>query len=94
LLKHVVIVDDDIDIFDEERVLWAISNRFQADRDLVVIANAQGSELDPSAGPGGVNTKMGLDATKPLEGFPSELRVPEEVMKRIRLEDFLPRFSN
>jgi len=94
LLKHVVIVDDDIDIFDEERVLWAISNRFQADRDLVVIANAQGSELDPSAGPGGVNAKMGFDATKPLEGFPPELRVPEEVMKRIRLEDFLPRFSN
>ena len=94
LLKHVVIVDDDIDIFDEERVLWAISNRFQADRDLVVIANAQGSELDPSAGPGGVNAKMGFDATKPLEGFPPELRVPEEVMKRIRLEDFLPRFSS
>src|SRR5881409_1837365 len=37
LLKHVVIVDEDIDVYDEERVLWAISNRFQADRDLVVI---------------------------------------------------------
>ena len=93
LLKHVVIVDDDIDVFDEEQVLWAISNRFQADRDLVVIANAQGSELDPSAGPGGVNAKMGLDATKPLTGFPPELRVPDEVMKRMRLEDFLPQFS-
>ena len=90
LLKHVVVVDDDIDVFDEEQVLWAVSNRFQADRDLVVIANAQGSELDPSAGPGGVNAKMGLDATKPLSGFPPELRVPDEVMKRIRLEDFLP----
>jgi 2,5-furandicarboxylate decarboxylase 1 len=93
LLKHVVIVDDDIDVFDEEQVLWAVSNRFQADRDLVVIANAQGSELDPSASPGGVNAKMGLDATKPLDGFPPELRVPEEVMKRIRLEDFLPKLS-
>ena len=92
LLKHVVVVDDDIDVFDEEQVLWAVSNRFQADRDLVVIAGAQGSELDPSAGPGGVNAKMGLDATKPLTGFPPELRVPEEVMKRIRLEDFLPGF--
>jgi 2,5-furandicarboxylate decarboxylase 1 len=91
LLKHVVIVDDDIDVFDEEQVLWAISNRFQADRDLVVIAHAQGSELDPSAGPGGVNAKMGLDATKPLGGFPPELRVPDEVMKRIRLEDFFPK---
>jgi 2,5-furandicarboxylate decarboxylase 1 len=90
LLKHVVVVDDDINVFDEEHVLWAVSNRFQADRDLVVIAGAQGSELDPSAGPGGVNAKMGLDATKPLTGFPPELRVPEEVMKRIRLEDFLP----
>jgi 2,5-furandicarboxylate decarboxylase 1 len=93
LLKHVVVVDDDIDVFDDEAVLWAVSNRFQADRDLVVIAGAQGSELDPSAGPDGVNAKMGLDATKPLSGFPPELRVPDEVMKRIRLEDFLPEFS-
>lgn len=93
LLKHVVIVDDDIDVFDEEAVLWAISNRFQADRGLVVIANAQGSELDPTAGPGGVNAKMGIDATKPMTGFPPPLRVPDEVMNRIRLEDFLPQFS-
>jgi UbiD family decarboxylase len=92
LLKHVVIVDDDIDVFDEEQVWWAVSNRFQADRGLVVIPNAQGSELDPSAGPGGVNAKMGLDATKPLTGFAPELRVPDEVMKKIRLEDFLPKF--
>jgi 2,5-furandicarboxylate decarboxylase 1 len=93
LLKHVVIVDEEIDVFDEEQVLWAISNRFQADRDLVVIANAQGSELDPTAGPGGVNAKMGLDATKPLTGFPPELRVPSEVMNRIRLEDFIPQLD-
>lgn len=93
LLKHVVVVDDDIDVYDEEQVLWAVSNRFQADRGLVVIANAQGSELDPSAGPGGVNAKMGLDATKPLTGFAPELRVPQEIMHKIRLEDFLPKFS-
>jgi len=89
LLKHVVIVDDDIDVFDEERVLWAVANRFQADRGLVVISNAQGSELDPSAGPGGINAKMGLDATKAVSGFPPELRVPDEILKRICLEDFL-----
>ncbi|MBI2359657.1 MAG: UbiD family decarboxylase [Deltaproteobacteria bacterium] len=93
LLKHVVIVDEDIDVFDEEAVLWAVANRFQADRDLVVIANAQGSELDPTAGPGGVNAKMGIDATKPLTGFPPPLRVPDEIMDRIRLEDFLPQLS-
>ena len=93
LLKHVIVVDDDIDVFDEERVLWAISNRFQADRGLVIIANAQGSELDPSAGPGGVNAKMGLDATKPLSGFPPELRVPQEILNNITLDDFLPKFA-
>jgi len=93
LLKHVVIVDDDINVFDEEQVLWAVSNRFQADRGLVVIPNAQGSELDPSAGAGGVNAKMGLDATKPLTGFAPELRVPDGVMQKIRLEDFLPMFK-
>ena len=93
LLKHVIVVDEDIDVYDEEQVLWAVSNRFQADRGLVVIPNAQGSELDPSAGPGGVNAKMGLDATKPLTGFAPELRVPEEVMKKIRLEDFLPKLA-
>jgi len=92
LLKHVIIVDDDIDVFDEEQVLWAVSNRFQADHGLVVIPNAQGSELDPSAGPGGINAKMGLDATKPLSGFAPELRVPDEIMKKIALEDFLPNF--
>jgi UbiD family decarboxylase len=93
LLKHVVIVDEDIDVFDEQQVLWAVSNRFQADRGLVVIANAQGSELDPSAGAGGVNAKMGLDATKPLTGFAPELRVPDDVMKKIRLKDFLPQLA-
>ncbi len=92
LLKLAVIVDEDIDVFDEEAVLWAVANRFQADRDLVVIANAQGSELDPSAGPQGVSAKMGIDATKPLTGFPPVLSVPGEVMDRIRVEDFLPGF--
>jgi len=90
LLKHVIVVDEDIDVFDEEAVLWAVANRFQASHGLVVIAGAQGSELDPSAGPFGVNDKMGLDATKPLSGFPAVLSVPEEVMRRIRVEDFIP----
>jgi hypothetical protein len=42
---------------------------------------------------GGVNAKMGLDATKPLTGFPPELKVPREVMDRIRLEDFIPQLA-
>jgi hypothetical protein len=36
---------------------------------------------------------MGLDATKPLTGFPPELKVPSDVMNKIRLEDFIPKLA-
>ncbi|NJE09956.1 UbiD family decarboxylase [Thermococcus sp. MAR1] len=65
-LKHVVVVDEDVDIYDDREVEWAIATRFQADRDLVVIPNARGSSLDPSAEKS-LTAKWGIDATKPLE---------------------------
>ncbi|MBU0532089.1 UbiD family decarboxylase [Candidatus Micrarchaeota archaeon] len=66
-LKHVVIVDDDIDVDDPAEVEWAIATRFQANKDLIVKKNEKGSSLDPSADPNTRETsKMGLDATKPL----------------------------
>ena len=64
-LKHVVVVDGDVDVDRAEEVEWAIATRFQADRDLIVIRRARGSTLDPS-GENGLVSKMGLDATKPL----------------------------
>jgi 2,5-furandicarboxylate decarboxylase 1 len=68
-LKHVVIVDDDVDIFDPAAVEWAIATRFQADRDLSVFRDQPSSSLDPSAkfvpGQKARSTKMGLDATIP-----------------------------
>ncbi|BAN90769.1 UbiD family decarboxylase [Aeropyrum camini] len=64
-LKHVVVVDGDVDVDDPMQVEWAIATRFQADKDLVVIPRARGSTLDPSAADG-LTAKMGLDATKPL----------------------------
>jgi UbiD family decarboxylase len=67
-LKHVVIVDDDIDIDNPFEVEWALATRFQADRDLVVKKDQKGSSLDPSADPFSYKTaKAGFDATKPLE---------------------------
>ncbi|ASJ02735.1 hypothetical protein A3L09_05430 [Thermococcus profundus] len=66
-LKHVVVVDDDINIYDDREVEWAIATRFQADRDLVIVPNARGSSLDPSATKS-LTAKWGIDATKPLEG--------------------------
>jgi UbiD family decarboxylase len=66
-LKHVVVVDDDIDVHDLTAVEWAIATRFQASRDLVVLPNEIGSSLDPSADPvTRLTAKMGLDATMPL----------------------------
>lgn len=65
-LKLVVVVDDDIDVFDESDVLWAVATRMQADRDLVVIAGSLGAMLDPSADDRGVTAKLGIDATRPL----------------------------
>ena len=64
-LKHVVVVDDDVDIHNPAEVEWAVATRFQADRDLVIVPESQGSKLDPS-NRDGVGAKMGLDATKPL----------------------------
>lgn len=76
-IKHVVVVDTDVDIHNPQEVEWAVSTRFQADRDLVVISNSQGSKLDPSTDDG-VGAKMGLDATIPVDA-------PEMKYKRIRI---------
>ncbi|MEE8392186.1 MAG: UbiD family decarboxylase [Anaerolineae bacterium] len=69
-LKHVVVVDTDVDIYDSADVEWAIATRFQADRDLVIFTDQPSSSLDPSAtkvpGQKARTAKMGLDATAPL----------------------------
>jgi len=62
-VKQVILVDDDVDIFDDEQVGWALATRFQADTDLMVVPRTRGGGLDPSAGPGGVTAKLALDAT-------------------------------
>ena len=58
-------VDDDVDIHNPTEVEWAMATRFQADRDLLIVPESQGSKLDPS-NRDGVGAKMGIDATKPL----------------------------
>jgi 2,5-furandicarboxylate decarboxylase 1 len=70
-LKHVVVVDHDVDPFDPADVEWAVATRFQADHDLMVLTDQPGSSLDPSGqhAPGRKTrtAKMGLDATIPWE---------------------------
>jgi len=78
-LKLVVVVDDDIDVFDEADVLWAVATRMQADRDLVVISGSLGALLDPSADERGVTAKLGIDATRPFGApFAEKLAMPPE----------------
>lgn len=60
-MKQVIIVDDDIDIFDDREVEWAMATRMQADR-IMTIPRCKGSSLDPSAH-GGLTWKVGYDAT-------------------------------
>ena len=75
-LKHAVVVDDDIDVFNPMDVEWAIATRVQGDRDVLIVTNARGKPLDPSlppTPPGQVPTtaKIGIDATIG-EGIPKE----------------------
>ncbi len=69
-LKHVVVVDEDINIYDPHEVEWAIATRFQADKNTVILSNQPGSSLDPSGdlseGKKATTAKAGLDATIPL----------------------------
>lgn len=79
-LKHAVVVDSDIDATNPVEVEWAIATRFQADKGLIVVPNARGSTLDPSADQqNGTTSKVGVDATrtlsKPAEKF-LKARIP------------------
>jgi UbiD family decarboxylase len=75
-MKRVIVVDTDIDIFNDREVEWALATRFQADEDLIIIPEARGSTLDSSAN-GGVTHKVGIDATYPHGRAEEFMRVKE-----------------
>ena len=80
---HVIDVVDDVDVFDDEAVLWAVATRMQADRDLVVAGGGMSTLLDPSS-PDGSGAKLGIDATRPLGPFADRLTLPESAIARAR----------
>lgn len=96
MLKHVIALDEDINIYNDSDVLWAISTRVQADQDVFVIRGARSSVLDPSSygltssfSGEGMVTKMGIDATHPIGvEFPKIARVPDDVWDRIQVDDY------
>lgn len=79
-LKLVIAVDSDVDPFDLAAVEWALSTRFQAATGIVQINGARGSSLDPSSAKTGVTSKLGLDATLPVNADRKKYekaRIPE-----------------
>lgn len=75
-IKMAVVVDDDVDIFDYYSVLLAISTRWKPKGNVIVIPNAKTNALDPTVENEFLVTKIGIDATKPLTGFPETIDVP------------------
>lgn len=94
-LKHVVVVDDDIDVWNAMDVEWAIATRMQGDRDVIVVPGARAKPLDPSLAvmpPGVVPTgaKVGIDATIG-EGIPRERfeRIAYAYADRAKIADYV-----
>ena len=91
-VKHVVVVDADINIYNEEEVLWAVATRVQADQAVDIIKNVKGNTLDPSQTDDIMTAKMIIDATRPAQkAYAARVQVPKEAMAKSRLEDFIPR---
>jgi 2,5-furandicarboxylate decarboxylase 1 len=96
-IKHAIIVDDDIDVHDPARVLWALVTRFQADRDIIVVPNVRGYAEDPSGyyidsehAHGRVTTKIGYDATVVLgSDFPVPADLPPSQYATINGADYV-----
>lgn len=93
-LKHVVVVDDDIDVFNAMDVEWAIATRVQGDKDVIIIPGSRAKPLDPSLAvtpPGVVPTgaKVGIDATI-SEGIPKERfeRIAYAYTDRAKIADY------
>lgn len=95
-MKHVTVVDHDIDVFDHVDVEWAVATRVQADRDVVIISGARSKPLDPSLPPPGpysrvpTTAKMGIDATIP-DNVPRERfhRITYAYADEVKLDDFI-----
>src|ERR1700694_1343053 len=93
-LKHLAVVDDDIDVFDPAEVEWAIATRVQGDKDVMIVGNARAKPLYPSLpqGYGVVPTgaQVGIDATIPA-GIPREYyeRITYAYADKAKIADYV-----
>jgi len=82
-VKLAVAVDEDIDVFNEEEVLWAVATRFQADTDMFVVDKVFCNRLDPSS-VDGMSAKLGIDATAPPNWDVERTTLPPEAVEAAR----------
>lgn len=88
-MKHVIIVDRDVDIYDPDAIEWALATRFQADKDIIMLTGQPGSSLDPSGDHSGkktLTTKVGLDATMPSHVDPA--KYVKVKYKEVNVDDY------
>jgi 2,5-furandicarboxylate decarboxylase 1 len=84
--KYVIVVDDDVDIFDLNDVMWAVATRVRAEKDIFFIPGAKAAILDPTSDPQNFTvTKMGIDATRPVgRDFAERLIISDEQRTKAR----------
>ena len=84
--KYVIVVDDDVDIFNINDVMWAVATRVRAEKDIIFIPGAKGAILDPTSDPQTFTlTKMGIDATRPTgRDFAERLTISDDHRARAR----------
>lgn len=83
-LKQVIVVDSDVNIRDPQDLEWALATRFRPDRDILLVPEARGHELNPVTD-AGIGCKMGLDATAP---YPRPTKFERFQVRAIDLEDY------
>ncbi len=83
-VKHVFVMDHDVDIFSEEQFDWALATRFQADKDLVIVGNMRAIPLDPSLQGSRSGAKAGFDLTMPRGPDGKGLAIPVAPVFEIR----------
>ena len=86
--KHVIVVDEDVDIYDMSDVMWAIATRVRPAEDIFMVPNCKAAILDPTSDPETFTvTKMGIDATR-KSNYPDEISVPGA--EAIDMAEYIP----
>ena len=89
-IKHVIVVDEDVDPANAREVMWAVATCCQADSSITLLNNIQGHVLDPSLRQDIKGSGLVIDATRPADRpFPPRSGLPPEILQKFRLQDYL-----